>query len=51
MLATANAPVQSMLAESLDTNYGLTMSIVVAMGAIAFCVLAYHSGSFTDGRP
>jgi len=41
MLAAANTPVQSMLAESLDKNYGLTMSIVVAMGAIAFCVLAY----------
>lgn len=41
MLAAGNATVQSMLADNLDKNYGLALSIVVAIGAVAFCLLAY----------
>jgi SHS family lactate transporter-like MFS transporter len=41
MLAAGNATVQSMLADNLDKNYGLALSMVVAVGAIAFCLLAH----------
>ncbi len=41
MLAAGNATVQSMLADNLDKNYGLALSMVVAVGAVGFCLLAY----------
>jgi SHS family lactate transporter-like MFS transporter len=41
MLAAGNATVQSMLADSLHKNYGVALSLVAGLGAIAFCLLAY----------
>jgi SHS family lactate transporter-like MFS transporter len=41
MLAAGNATIQSMLADSLHKNYGVALSLVAGLGAIAFCLLAY----------
>ena len=40
MLAAGNATVQAALAASFGGNYGLGLGIVVAVGAVAFCLLA-----------
>jgi SHS family lactate transporter-like MFS transporter len=41
MLAAGNATIQSVLADKLDKNYGVALSLVAAAGALAFCLLAY----------
>ncbi len=41
MLAAGNATLQSVLADKLDKNYGVALSVIAAAGALAFCLLAY----------
>ncbi|MBV9734573.1 MAG: MFS transporter [Acidisphaera sp.] len=40
MLAAANATIQSALADHMNHDYGMALSLTVGFGALAFCVLA-----------